>query len=357
MRAKWGIPELISDLDVFGEPIRPEVSYRGDALHTVLLTSGSAGAPRAVRLTHGNVAASVAASAERLGNTGADRWLLNLPLHHIGGLSILWRSASAGGAVVVHDGFDPIRSARAMKNGDVTVASLVPTMLARILETEPGPYEGMTAVLVGGAAAPRSLVEQALDAGLPVVQTYGMTETCSQVATVAPGSQRDSLGTVGTPLSGMSVIIDRSGPGEILVDGPAVSPGYVGEPDRVGPHHTGDIGMIDPAGRIVVKGRLDDLIITGGENVYPAGVADVIGRHPIVDRVEVVGIPDSEWGQLVTAVVVADDAAAAEIEEWARLQLPRHEVPKRWVFVSEMPLLDNGKVNRIALAQLAGYRE
>ena len=353
MRARWGIPELISDLDIFGDPVRPEVSPSADALHTVLLTSGSTGVPRPVRLTYGNVAAAVSASAERIGNTGADRWLLNLPLHHVGGLSILWRSACAAGTVVVHDVFDAIRAARAMKDGDVTVASVVPTMLARILEADPGPYEGMRAVLVGGAAAPRSLIEQSLAAGLPVIQTYGMTETCSQVATVVPGSQRESLGTVGTPLRDMAVTIDSSGSNEILVDGPAVSPGYLGEPDRTGPHRTGDIGMIDAAGRIIIQGRVDDLIITGGENVYPAGVAEVIGRHPIVDRVEVVGPPDPEWGQLVTAVLVADSEAAGEIEEWARLQLPRHEVPKRWVFVVEIPLLPNGKVDRTALDALA----
>ncbi|MDJ0498174.1 MAG: AMP-binding protein [Acidimicrobiia bacterium] len=353
IRTKWGIPELIADLEIFGEPSRPPTAPGRGQLHTVLLTSGSGGSPRPVRLTHGNVAAAVAASSERLGNSGADRWLLNLPLHHIGGLSVLWRSAWAGGTVVVHDSFDATRAAKAMKHGGVTVASLVPTMLHRILEADPGPYEGMKAVLLGGAAASVSLVERALDAGLPVLQTYGMTETCSQATTVEPGAARESIGTAGTPLRGMSVTIDGQGLGEILVDGPAVSPGYLGEPDRTGPHRTGDVGSIDAEGRLVVKGRIDDMIVTGGENVYPAAVAEVIGRHPVVKRVEVVGVPDPEWGNLVGAVLVADADAIQEIEEWARLQLARHEVPKRWVFVTEMPLLENGKVDRGRVGELA----
>ena len=353
IRTKWGIPELIADLDIFGEPSRHAVAPGRGQLHTVLLTSGSGGAPRPVRLTHGNVAAAVAASAERLGNTGADRWLLNLPLHHIGGLSVLWRSAQAGGTVVVHDAFDAARAATAMKDGEVTIASLVPTMLHRILESDPGPYEGMKAVLLGGAAAPVALVERALDAGLPVLQTYGMTETCSQVTTVDPGAARESLGTAGRPLQGMSVMIDDQGSGEILVDGPAVSPGYLGEADRTGPHRTGDIGSIDAAGRLIIEGRIDDMIVTGGENVHPAAVADVIGRHPVVRRVEVIGVPDPEWGNLVGAVLVADADAIQEIEEWARLQLARHEVPKRWVFVTKMPMLENGKVDRGRVAELA----
>jgi O-succinylbenzoic acid--CoA ligase len=353
IRSKWGIAELITDLDIFGEPARSAVVSGPNQLHTVLLTSGSSGSARPVRLTHGNVAAAVTASAERIANDATDRWLLNLPLHHIGGLSVLWRSARAGGTVVVHDAFDAARTADVMRRGEVTIASLVPTMLSRILELYSGPYEGMKAVLVGGAAAPQPLVERALDAGLPVLQTYGMTEAASQVTTVVPGEERESLGTVGMPLRDMTVSIDDNGSGEILVDGPAVSPGYLGESDRTGPHRTGDTGAIDAAGRLIVTGRLDNMIITGGENVYPAAVAEVIGRHPFVERVEVVGVPDAEWGHLVGAVLVANADAVEEIEEWARLQLARHEVPKRWVFVPQMPLLRNGKVDRARVAELA----
>ncbi|MCP3993787.1 MAG: 2-succinylbenzoate--CoA ligase [bacterium] len=322
-------------------------------LHTVLLTSGSSRQPLPVRLTHANVAAAVQSSHLRLGNSVHDRWLLTLPLFHIGGLSILWRSAAAGGAVVIHQKFDADRVAAAFKDGLVTVASLVPTMLYRVLDADSGPYPGMLGVLLGGAAAGRELVERALDAGLPVLQTYGMTEACSQIATVVPGEARDSLGTNGRPLDGVEIATGGAGVGEIVVSGPAVSPGYLGRPDRVGGHNTGDIGYLDENGRLVVIGRADDMVITGGENVYPTRIAEVLGRHREVDQVEVVGMPDPEWGQTLVAIIVGDVAARGRIEAWVQQDLPRHEIPKRWAFVDALPLQAGGKVDRTALYDIA----
>lgn len=330
----------------------PESVPPGD-LHTVVLTSGSTVGPRPVRLTRANVAAAVASSQQRLGNAASDRWLLNLPLFHVGGLSVLWRSAAAGGTVVIHEEFDAERSAQAIRDGTVTMASLVPTMLHRILEVDPGPYHGMRAVLLGGAPANVDLVERGLDAGLPILQTYGMTETCSQISTVAPGDAVESLGTAGRPLDEMEVTIDGEEVGEIVVDGPAVSPGYLGEPDREGGHRTRDLGCFDSQGRLVVLGRVDDVVVTGGENVYPRRVSDVISLHRFVGRVEVVGVPDAEWGQALVAIIVGDVATRRRVERWARDRLARHEVPKQWVFVDELPLLPGGKVDRVALLDLA----
>lgn len=349
---RWGVSAFVTDLEIAGTPTRTAGVSDPEHLHTVLLTSGSGGEPRPVRLTHGNVEAAVRASLLRLGNTAMDRWLLTLPLHHIGGLSVLWRSAATGGAVVVHDVFSAHRAAQEMIDGTVTIASLVPTMLHRILDAEPGPYQQGCTVLLGGAAAGRDLVERALGAGLHVLQTYGMTEACSQVATVAVGEERESLGTAGRPLDGMRVLIDGDDPGEIVIEGPAISPGYLGEPNRSGPHHTGDFGRFDDAGRLVVLGRMDDMIVSGGENVYPDAVADIIRRHPVVDGAEVIGLPDPEWGEIVAAVVVADPDARGEIEEWARLQLARHQMPKCWVLVDDLPLLANGKIDRNSLLDL-----
>ncbi|MDJ0952520.1 MAG: AMP-binding protein [Acidimicrobiia bacterium] len=322
-------------------------------LHTVVLTSGSSGVPRAVRLTHDNVAAAVASSARQLGNTGDDRWLLTLPLFHVGGLSILWRSAAAGGSVVIHRSFRPRRVAAAIRAGEVSMASFVPTMLYRLLAVDPGPYSGMRAVLLGGAAANRELVERGLDAGLPILQTYGMTEACSQVATVLPGEAVESLGTAGRPLPGITIATGEAGVGEIVIDGPMVSPGYLGEPDRRGGHHTGDIGYVDDNGRLVVLGRVDDMVVTGGENVYPGRVAEVLSGYRNVEQVEVVGVPDPEWGQALVAIVVGEDISRADLEAWARERLSRHEVPKRWAFRQELPLQAGGKVDRAALDEIA----
>ena len=345
---KWrsGLPESWSSHNVTNATI-----------HTAVLTSGSGGKPLPVRLTPGNVASAVAGSQRRLGNTAADRWLLVLPLFHIGGLSVLWRTAAAGGTVVVHRKFDAVRAAAAINSGAVTMASFVPTMLYRMLEAAPGPYAGMRGLLLGGAAASRELIERGIDAGLPILQTYGMTEACSQICTVVPGGAVESLGTAGPPIDTVDVTTGGVGFGEIVISGPAVSPGYLGEPDRVGGHRTGDIGYLDDKGRLVVVGRADDMVITGGENVYPERVADLLNRHESIRQVQVVGVPDPEWGQALVAVAVGDADDRDGIEEWAQKHLPRHEIPKRWVFVDALPTQPGGKVDRMAIHDIAGVAD
>jgi O-succinylbenzoic acid--CoA ligase len=328
-----------------GRPVDP-------ATYAVVPTSGSGGRPRGVILTRGNVSAAVTASARRLGNGPGDRWLLALPLFHVGGLSVVWRSFSAGGTVVIHPRFDAEAAAGALKSGSVTMASLVPTMLRRILDADPGPYHGLRAVLLGGAPAGETLVERALDAGIPILQTYGMTETCSQVATVEPGTARPALGTAGPPLEGFTVeIVD----GEVVVDGPAVSPGYAGEPPRAGPFRTGDLGRFDAAGRLVIEGRRGDVIITGGENVHASAVEAAIGSHPDVRHVVVVGVPDDEWGEAIVAVVEAGDTDVDALRGHAGVRLARHEMPKRWVVVDRVPLLPGGKPDRSAVREIVEH--
>jgi len=329
------------------------LKLRVPSVHTIVLTSGSGGNPRPVRLTRENVAAAIDASSQRLGNDAGDRWLLALPIFHIGGLSVLWRSAAVGGAVILHSRFDEERVAGAMRSGAVSIASFVPTMLYRLLDLDPGPYPAMKAILLGGAAAQRQLVERGLDAGLPILQTYGMTETCSQVATVIAGEAVESLGSVGRPLPGVNLSTGEAGAGEIVVSGPIVSPGYLGEPDRQGDHHTGDMGYLDEHGRLVVLCRIDDMVITGGENVYPQHVADVLGRSRFVSTVEVVSVPDPEWGQALVAIVVGEESALPRLQHWAANWLPRHEIPKDWIFVDEMPILSSGKIDRTTLAEIA----
>lgn len=323
-------------------------------------TSGGRTAPRLVRLTGDNVNASIGASQKRLGNDASDRWLLCLPLHHVGGLSVLWRSFAAGGSVDLHAGFDSRAVARALGSGSSTVASVVPTMLYRLLDDHPGPYRGVRVVLLGGAPAGRDLVVRGLEAGLPLVQTYGMTETCSQVSTVVPGEATESLGTTGPPLEGVDVtIVNEEGEpvtpgeiGEIVVDGAVVSPGYAGEPDRGGPHRTGDLGAFDEEGRLTVVGRRDDVIITGGEKVHPEVVAAVLEEHPGVRDAAVVGIPDLEWGQAVVGVVVGE-VDGDEVVAWARERLLAHEVPKRVTVVAEIPQVALGKPDRVLVGEIA----
>ncbi len=325
--------------------------------HTLVATSGTTGAPRWVVLTRDNVAAAVAASQARLGNTAADRWLLVLPLHHVGGLSVLWRTVAAGGGVVLHERFDAARVAATLRSGEATIASLVPTMLHRILAAEPGPYPPVK-VLLGGAAAPPGLVERGLDAGLAVLATYGMTEACSQVATVAPGEERAALGTAGRPLDGVVVSVGDDGriavagptvsPGRIVVAGPTVSPGYAGEPPREGPFVTNDVGRLDAAGRLVLLGRADDVIVTGGENVWPQHVEEVLRGHPAVEDAAVYGVADPEWGERVTAAFTGD-ATVPDLAAWAADRLPPPAVPKDWRRVPAIPRTSLGKLDRDSL--------
>lgn len=342
-------PRVGATIAPFG-PTPPQGDLDPDIdAYAVVTTAGSSGDPKGVILTRGNVDSAIAASRARLGNDATDRWLLCLPLYHIAGLSVVWRSLAAGGSVLIHDRFDPGRVVEALKSGEASMVSLVPTMLHRLLDADPGPYDGLKAVLVGGGPSTRELVERGLDAGLPVLTTYGTTETASQVATVAAGEEREALGTTGRPLDGMSITFDD---GEILVDGPAVSPGYLGEPLRPGPHRTHDLGHLDDEGRLVVTGREDDIILSGGEKVVPQHVEAVLESFPGIDRAIVIGVDDDDWGQAAVAVIEGDPIDEAALGARARAALPTHEVPKQWLRVEQLPLLDTGKIDRIAVAAM-----
>jgi O-succinylbenzoic acid--CoA ligase len=261
-----------------------------------------------------------------------ERWLCPLPVSHVGGLMVLLRSVVyATTAVLAPPPFD----AEEVAGADVTVMSLVPTMLQRLLDRELAPAPRLRAVLLGGAPAPRALRERARDAGWPVRATYGLTQACSQV-TIA---ESDDVATSGMPLPGTRVRIARDA--EIVVEGPTVAGG--------GPLRTGDLGRLDERGRLVVIGRKVDTIVTGGENVAPAEVEGVLLEHPAVADVAVVGRPDPEWGEAVTALVVP--APGAHVDElrlqaycWERLA--RFKVPKTIQAVEALPRTPSGKLLR-----------
>lgn len=305
-----------------------------ESARLVVFTSGSEGGRKGVRLDGTTVSAAVSASQERLGNGPGDGWLAVLPLFHIGGLSILWRQAAAGAPVVLHPGFDAARVAADL--GTVAFASLVPTMVRRAIAAGASGHDGLRGVLIGGGPADPGLLTVALDAGIPALQTYGMTETCSQVCTVAPGDARRDLGTAGRPLPGADVAVDGSG--RIRVRGPMVSPGYVGEPDR---HEawftTGDLGRLDGEGRLTVLGRADRVIVTGGENVHPAAVERALRSIPGVSDARVFGEPDPEWGSRVVAEIVLAGTTVAEVAVAVRTRVTAAEVPRRWSVVESLP--------------------
>jgi o-succinylbenzoate---CoA ligase len=327
-----------ADLPLLGE-------HDLDAIHCRILTSGTSGRPRSVALTYGNHLWSAVGAAFKIGVDPADRWLCCLPLHHVGGLSILMRSVIYGTGAVLHDRFDVDHVAESLRADGVTVVSLVPTMLVRLLEAEVD-LSGPRVILLGGGPVPVEVIEEAAGRGARVVQTYGLTEAASQVTTLEPQEAHRKLGSAGRPLLTTHLRIQD---GEILVQGPTVAPGYA---DEDGWLHTGDLGRIDDEGFLYVEDRLDDLIITGSENVSPSEVEEVLLRHPEVVDAAAVARPDPQWQEAVTAVIVLRDDARASADELRRhcaVSLAGHKVPKRFEFTPELPRTPSGKLLRRAL--------
>lgn len=312
-----------------------------DAPQCRVLTSGTAGRPRPVTLTYGNHLWSAVGSAFKLGMAPTDRWLCCLPLFHVSGLAIVLRSAIYGTTAVVHDGFDVDRVAVALEQG-VTMVSLVSTMLTRLIDAGAA-IERPRTILVGGGPVADEVLAEALGLGATVVQTYGLTEAASQVTTLAPADAERKRGSAGRPLLTTHVRIADE---EILVQGPTVAPQAV---DQDGWLHTGDSGRIDEEGFLWVSGRRDAVIVTGGENVSPEEVEEVLVAHPDVVDAAVVGRPDPDWQSAVTAVVVTRDGADPDAESlrgWCAARLAGFKVPKAIEFAEALPRSASGKLLR-----------
>lgn len=324
----------------------------------LLFTSGTTGTPKPVTLTAANILASAAASAFRLGVLPSDNWVCCLPIHHMGGLAPILRSTLYGTAITVHEGFDSGAVGATIAAGDPTGISVVPTQLRRLLSAD-APLDRLRVVLLGGAPAPPGLIDRCKRADVPVHPTYGLTETASQVTTATPAEAFAHPGTVGRPLLGTTVtVVDDDGAavpdgtrGEIVVEGPTVTPGYADGSDlRTGTHgfHTGDVGYLED-GRLWVTGRLGDVIITGGERVHPSHVEDAIRTHPAVEDAAVVGLDDPEWGERVAALVVADDVSMATLDAHVAERLAPYEVPKTWKPTDALPRTASGTIDREAV--------
>lgn len=328
-----------------------------DGTLALVLTSGTSGTPRAAVLSRRAFLASVEASAAVLGWRDDDRWLLAMPLAHVGGLSILLRCLQARRAVILHDG--PIEAdvlARSVTRHAPTLISLVPTMLDRLLRADL-PLHQPRAVLVGGAACPPALLRRAIDRGLRARTTYGMTETCSQIATMRADAVTGHEG-VGPPLPGVTLELRDE---RIFVKGPSLFDGFSGEGsplDERGFYDTGDHGRLDGDGHLHLLGRRTDLIVTGGENVYPREVEDVLTAIAGVDQACVVGVPDPEWGHVVVAACTATERPTdAETSAALTAHLARFKHPRRIAWLDAMPLLASGKIDRRAVRarmQLSG---
>jgi O-succinylbenzoic acid--CoA ligase len=327
-----------------GPGIEPDIAV-------VIATSGSTGQPKGVLLTAAALRASARSSLDRIGARPGQRWLSCLPGFHVAGIQVLVRSLLAGADPVVTPRADEQAIAAAIAAGCAHV-SLVPTQLRRLLDAG-APLDRFETILLGGAAPRGALLDDARAAGARVVVTYGMSETCG-------GCVYD-----GWPLDGVQLDIDDAG--LIGIAGPVLFSGY--RPSGAGGlgagadgrwFRTSDLGALDDAGRLTVRGRADNVINTGGEKVVPGEVETVLGTIGGVKDVVVVGVPDADWGEIVTAVIVpADPAAPPDLDRLrahVRGRLPGYAAPRRLVLTAELPMLPTGKPDRMAL-QATAIRE
>jgi O-succinylbenzoic acid--CoA ligase len=314
----------------------------------VVETSGSTGAPKRVVLRREAVLASVAASAARVGASG--RWLLALPPTFVAGLQVVCRSLVAGHEPMLLDDHESFAAAVEALGDGPRFVSLVPTQLHRLLETDAAALATFHTVLLGGGPIDPALRARAADAGVRVVATYGSAET-------AGGCVYDGL-----PLDGVAVAIGESG--RVRIGGPTLFEEYADEPERTaevlvdGWFLTSDAGRLDEDGRLQVLGRLDDVVVTGGVNVPGPAVAARLRQHPGVGAAEVLGVPDEEWGNRVVAFVVPAQAgpgapSLGDLRDLVAQAHPRSWAPRQVVVLDDVPLLANGKPDRLALRGLA----
>ena len=344
-------------------------------------TSGTTGRPKGVILTHGNAASHALAAVAELGLTEKDVWLHAAPLFHLADAWATWAVTWTGGRHVMLPDFDAAAFFDLVEAEGVTITNLVPTMLARIVHHEgarPGRLESMRRIMSGGAPMAVELLKR-VEALFPCeyVQTYGLTETSpyltlsllkENLRSLPEEERRRYRATTGRPMLGVEVkVVDREGRevprdgvtvGEIVARGPTVTPGYFKDPGetarafRDGWLHTGDLARVDPEGYLTIVDRIKDVITTGGETVYTTEVENVLYAHKAVREAAVFGTPDPEWGEVVSAAVVLERAGEARSENliaFCRERLAGFKVPRRFLFLAELPKTGSGKIDKKAL--------
>jgi O-succinylbenzoic acid--CoA ligase len=352
-------------LEEASTPCLPSTPMSSDETQLIISTSGAGGTAKGVMLSGRNLAASVEASRQRLGLEPGNVWLVCLPLFHIGGLAIVLRCLQAGAAMLVHQGFEPPRVWQDLNGHPVTHVSLVPAMLSRLLDhcADSRPPAHLRVVLVGGGVLSTTLALRAVRAGWPICPTYGMSETASQVATLCRITEDWRSGDVGRPLQGMHVeIVDEQGRstrgnGRIRISGPCVMRGYasLGGVSGVGldrgAFKSNDLGYVDQRGHLHILGRADEMLVCGGENIFPQEVESRLIRCPGVEQVAVSALHDAAWGHRLVALVVGT-AAESALRDWCETHLPGLLRPREIFKVRSLPVNSMGKIDRRLLRDL-----
>lgn len=334
--------------------------FKSDWVASIMYTSGTTGKPKGVLQTFGNHFYSAVSSALNLGLSSADKWLCVAPIFHISGFSIIMRGLIYGMTVRLVEKFRAEEIERILANETVTIISVVPFMLKKLIQqqnkTNTHYNSAFRCMLLGGGTIDREMLEICLQRSIPVVQCYGMTETCSQIVALRSIDALLKLGSVGQPL--FSTQLKLSKDGEILLKTPALTPGYLNLPDKLpskmidGWYRTGDIGHLDKEGYLYIDGRADEMLISGGENIFPQEVEQVYQRYPQVNEVAVVGQNDSVWGQVPVAFVVSDRRlSTTKLMNYGYEHLARYKVPQHYIFVSELPKNASGKIRRFMLRE------
>ena len=316
----------------------------------IMNTSATTGQFKSVPLRWGQIRAHVQASKEVLGKTEQDNWLMVLPLFHVSGLSILLRSLYNGTAVTILPKYDEAQVLKLIESENINMMSLVPTILTQL---EPSIiHHNLRVILLGGEFIPMALIDACEKKSLPIYKTYGMTETFSQSVTFSVLDYPHKRDSVGKPLPGMQVRIDKpdaDGVGEIHLTGPMVMTGYIDKEPIDGDLNTDDIGYVDEDGFVYILNRRKDLIISGGENIYPKELEDLVYTLPSVKECAVVPVPDPKWGQVPALFVAFHDGesmTADEIVSFMTKSLAKYKVPKYVTILSALPRNGTGKIVR-----------
>jgi len=375
--SQWQDMKLFKDTGIHTYPFNDRQAGTGscgtgDDVHesypeevcTVLFTSGSAGAPKPVELTAGNFMASYSGWNSLIRFSRSDHHLCCLPLHHVGGLSIVVRAVLGRFSVTLMEKYDAKRVGKYLASGEITLVSLVPAMLHDLLNIGDRNvfHKNLRAIVMGGSALPSALADQCMKQNLPIVKSYGMTETCSGVTGFFLNAAPEKRHSSGKPFSGVNIRIEH---GRIIVQGRQVMKGYSGDPERTTEFHTSDSGYVDEDGFVFVEGRIDDVIISGGENISLSGIESVLNRHPWVSESCAFGVPDIRWGQTLIVAVVMNATAPKDFSGWqsdpqlseiltefCRENLPAYKIPKNFIRVESIPKTDLGKVDREKTATL-----
>lgn len=316
----------------------------------IMNTSATTGQFKSVPLRWGQIRAHVQASKEALGKTEQDNWLMVLPLFHVSGLSILLRSLYNGTAVTILPKYDKAQVLKLIESENINMMSLVPTILTQL---EPSIiHHNLRVILLGGEFIPMALIDACEKKSLPIYKTYGMTETFSQSVTFSVLDYPHKRDSVGKPLPGMQVRIDKpdaDGVGEIHLTGPMVMTGYIDKEPIDGDLNTDDIGYVDEDGFVYILNRRKDLIISGGENIYPKELEDLVYTLPSVKECAVVPVPDPKWGQVPALFVAFHDGesmTADEIVSFMTKSLAKYKVPKYVKILPALPRNGTGKIVR-----------